>query len=58
MSHVESIYKINTGIITETELDLILMALSHFLSSAQKHKELKEFETRTENLLNKIVGKL
>lgn len=58
MSLMENIYKFNAGNFTESDLDLIIIAVSHLGVVSKKTKEMSEYISECENLLDKIMGKL
>jgi len=50
-----NIYKIDSGEITEKELDLIIISLSHLLATSYKEKSFGRYTESTELLLDKIM---
>ena len=58
MSLMENIYKFNAGEFSESDLDLIIIAVSHLHVVSKKSKEMSEYISACENLLDKIMGRL
>jgi hypothetical protein len=55
---MENIYKINAGDFTESELDLIIIAVYHLHTVSKKTKEMDDYVEDCENLIDKIMGRL
>jgi hypothetical protein len=53
-----NIYKINAGELTEKDLDIIVISLCHFKAVCLKNISMKDQLRETDEVMDKILGKL